>query len=528
MVLRRLVPAGTGRRSGLGRLPSGAYTVGRGFVWTERTTARLYDRLRGSPGPLPRSSGEGGDHRLHALGRERPLVLPYAQRSGNTLVLGAPGSGKTHWIGSLIAQDIARGECVLVLDPKGDRDLEARAREGARRHARPYAYLHLAHPERSCRLDALAEATRVSELASRIVRLLPAGEGSSPFVAFSWMVLEAIGEGLRARGERITLAALHRHTLDRGRTLATALLEERLRPRGRFPTLHAPRGRPAGPAEEQDSWLANLVGAYRRERAGEPTLEKILAVAEHDPGHYGKMVASLVPLLGSLTSGALRSLLSPECGPEGDPRPVWDADRLCRPGTVTYAGLDTLGDPFVGQAVGALLLGELAALAARRYADGRHPTPVQVYIDEAGETAGTALIQLLNKGRGSGFHLTLCLQTLSDLAARLGGEAPARVVLGNTTQLVVFRVRDGFTQRYCSEQFGRDEVPVVRIGKTTTRGRDGLGRGHRSGAHSRSLSGERRERVPPDILGTLPTGHFFASLAAGRLVKGRALGEPTR
>ncbi len=413
---------------------------------------------------------------------------------------------------------------MLVLDPKGDRDLEARAQAGARRYKRPYVYLHLAHPERSCRLDALAEAERVSEAASRIARLLPSASEASPFVAFAWMVLDAIGEGLRTRGERISLAALHRHTLDRGRSLATSLLEERLEKRGRFPSVHTSRGRLPGPAEDPDLWLADLARAYRRERPGEPTIDKVLAVAEHDPGHYGKMVASLVPLLGSLTSGALGGLLSPECAPENDPRPLWNVDLLCRPGTVVYVGLDTLGDPFVGQAVGSLLLGELAALAARRYARNERPTAVQVYIDEAAEVCGTALIQLLNKGRGSGFHLTLCLQTLSDLAARLGGEAPARVVLGNTTQLVVFRVRDGFTQRYCSEQFGRDEVPVERVGTTRTHGRDGFGRAHRSGARSRSLASERRERVPPDLLAALPTGHFLASLAAGRLVKGRTLG----
>jgi len=525
IVLRRLGKDGAGP-PGFRRSPPGTYTVGTGFVWTERTTALLYERLRGSAGPLPKTPDECGDPRLHTLGRERTLALPYAQRSGNTLVVGAPGSGKTRWIGSLVEQDIARGECVFILDPKGDRDLETRAREGARRHARPYAYLHLAHPERSCRLDVLAEAARVSEMASRITRLLPSGEGSSPFVAFSWMVLEAIGEGLLARGERVSLAALHRHTLDRGRGLVTTLLEERLRKQDGFPSLRAPRGRAAASHEGPDAWLALLAGAYRRERSAEPTIDKLLAVAEHEPGHYGKMVASLLPLLGSLTSGALGSLLSPECATADDPRPLWNVEQLSRPGTVTYVGLDTLGDPFVGQAVGSLLIGELAALAARRYADAAAATPVQVYIDEAAETAGTALVQLLNKGRGSGFHLTLCLQTLADLAARLGGEAPARVVLGNTAQLVVFRVRDGFTQRYCSEQFGRDEVAVVRSGTTTTRGHDSFGRGHRSGARSRSVAGERRDRVPPDVLGTLPTGHFFASLAAGRLVKARSLASP--
>ena len=524
LVLRRVVPCRGRGDPEFCRARPGTYVVGRGFAWTEGTSARLYERLRGPPVNPLRATDDRGDPRLHGLGRERSLSLTYAQRSGNTLVLGAPGSGKTFWIGSLIEQDIACGQCVLVLDPKGDRELERKMRGGAQRHGRPYVYFHLGHPAHSCRFDALSEANRTSELASRIVRLLPASDGSSPFVAFSWMVLEAIGEGLRLQGEPITLATLHRHVLERGRTLAASMLEERVRQRGPFPQLHVSRGRARSSQENQEAWFASLVAAYRRDRCTEPTIDKILAVAEHDLGHYGKMVATLLPLLGGLTSGELRGLLSPEEG--SDPRPIWNIDLLCRPGTVAYVGLDTLADPFVGQAVGSLFLGELAALAARRYAHGQDADPVQVYVDEAGETAGTALIQLLNKGRGGGFHLTLCLQTLSDLAARLGGEAPARVVVGNTTQLVVFRVRDGFTQRFCSEQFGREDVPVARVARTISRGRDSQGHGHRSGSHSRSVGAERRERIPPDLLGTLPTGHFIASLAGGRLVKARTLSTP--
>ncbi len=526
LVLRRVVPYRDRGDPEFWRARPGTYVVGRGFAWTEGTSARLYERLRGPPVNPPRATDDRGDPRLHGLGRERLLSLTYAQRSGNTLVLGAPGSGKTFWISSLIEQDIACGQCVLVLDPKGDRELERRMREGAQRHGRPYVYFHLGHPAHSCRFDALSEANRTSELASRIVRLLPASEGSSPFVAFSWMVLEAIGEGLRLQGEPITLATLHRHVLERGRTLATSLLEKRVQQRGPFPLLQVNRGRARSSQETQEAWFASLAAAYRRDRSAEPTIDKILAVAEHDLGHYGKMVATLLPLLGSLTSGELRGLLSPAEG-AADPRPIWNIDLLCRPGTVAYIGLDTLADPFVGQAVGSLFLGELAALAARRYGHGRDADPVQVYVDEAGETAGTAFIQLLNKGRGSGFHLTLCLQTLSDLAARLGGEAPARVIVGNTTQLVVFRVRDGFTQRFCSEQFGREDIPVARVARTTSRGRDSQGHGHHSGSHSRSVGAERRERIPPDLLGTLPTGHFIASLAGGQLIKGRTLSIPT-
>ena len=51
---------------------------------------------------------------------------------------------------------------------------------------------------------------------------------------------------------------------------------------------------------------------------------------------------------------------------------------------------------------------------------------------------------------------TCATQTLADLAARLGSEAKARMVLGNFNNLVAFRTKDRPTQEYVVEQLGND------------------------------------------------------------------------
>lgn len=51
------------------------------------------------------------------------FLLPDANRLTHTLVLGMTGSGKTTTLRSLIAQDIAKGYSVIVIDGKGDRSI---------------------------------------------------------------------------------------------------------------------------------------------------------------------------------------------------------------------------------------------------------------------------------------------------------------------------------------------------------------------------------------------------------------------
>jgi len=55
----------------------------------------------------------------HVYGQDRPVGLSRADRRRGVYVVGQTGTGKSTLLHSLIAQDMHRGECVVVIDPHG-------------------------------------------------------------------------------------------------------------------------------------------------------------------------------------------------------------------------------------------------------------------------------------------------------------------------------------------------------------------------------------------------------------------------
>ena len=127
--------------------------IGRGFRWDQRHTQRLYEArlpanrplLRGGPlagvltgfVPAADSSSVGGDPGIHGVEPdESEIWMDLEDRVGHTLVLGTTRVGKTRLAELLIAQDIRRGEVVVVFDPKGDVDLLRRVFAEAERAGR--------------------------------------------------------------------------------------------------------------------------------------------------------------------------------------------------------------------------------------------------------------------------------------------------------------------------------------------------------------------------------------------------------
>ncbi|EAV7067882.1 hypothetical protein FBQ62_15280 [Salmonella enterica] len=159
-----------------------ALFLGCGFRWLPTHTQRLYlYRLPQCEHWLhtDRPSASGGDPLLHGVElREGHVTLPLRDRPGHTLVLGTTRVGKTRLAELLIAQDIRRGDTVIVFDPKGDADLLRRVWAEAHRAGRESVFwlFHLGWPEISARYNAVGRFGRISEVASRIagqLRRLP-------------------------------------------------------------------------------------------------------------------------------------------------------------------------------------------------------------------------------------------------------------------------------------------------------------------------------------------------------------------
>ena len=58
----------------------------------------------------------------------------------------------------------------------------------------------------------------------------------------------------------------------------------------------------------------------------------------------------------------------------------------------------------------------------------------------------------------AGFQCVCAMQTISDLEARLGSAAQARMALGNLNNLIALRTKDEATQKFIAEVFGRTTI----------------------------------------------------------------------
>ena len=237
----------------------------------------------------------------------------------------------------------------------------------------------------------------------------------------------------------------------------------------------------------------------------------------HDREHYQKITANLLPVLSMLTSGDLGKTLSPDPFDADDTRPIMNLEKIEQAGHVLYMCVDSLPDPSVASAIGALALADLAARAGMRYNLGAYRR-ISLFVDEVSNVINLPLIEILNKGAEGGIYTTCAMQTLADLARRLGSEDAARMVLGNLNNLIALRTKDGPTQEFVVETFGRTAIHTVRVG--LNHGADAH-LGDFSSSYSTQITETQEEAVPADILGKLPNLHYFASVSGGRRIKGR-------
>ena len=491
--------------------------LGDGFEWQPQHAQWTHELL--AQGGPKGSRDSAWAHQLSE--RHEDLFQPLKETQGHTLILGTTGSGKTRTFDLLISQAILRGEAVIIIDPKGDRDLRATAERTLKAlgKSRDFILFHPAFPKDSVRMDPLRNFSRPSELSSRIAATIPSTNPSDPFKAFSQRALDQIIQGLLFLEERPTLITLRRILEGGPESLVQRALEHHLKTvlgsgwKSRLS--QAARSRPGHN-------VSALAGLYRDHVASEhPSLplEGLLSLWEHDRNHFGKMVASLLPVMTMLTSGPLEGLLSPDASPIEDPRPITDLGRIIARQQVAYIGLDALSDGPVATMIGLLLLSDLTAVAGERYNQGIPPTPVNIFIDEAAEIINDPAIQLLNKGRGAGIRMTIATQTIADFTARLGSEAKTLQVLGNVNNLLALRVQDAETQRYVTQNLPtfRRKTILRTLGNATLGPEPHLFTGNLG----ERLIEEDADLVPSALLGQLADLHYLGKLAGGRVIKGR-------
>lgn len=447
-------------------------------------------------------------------------------------------------MGEVEPNNIPKPTCgpVFILDPKGDRDLRDRAYATACKYGRGDDFYFFSPTESnvSFRVNPLANYSRQTELSNRVTALLPTGGDSDVFRQFAWRAVNVVIDGMAMAGVRINLLNLRAHIEGGIESLLSACIEKHLDAhikhydKWRIDTLKAES---STKKNNRSTSLNQEIAVRAAARAGyyvtnvkpnhpDTVIDGMVDVLMHDAAHYSKLISNLIPILVQLTSGPMGLLLS-EQENEVDPREITSFQELISSNAIVYVSFESLADSVVGSSLGSLFLADLTACAAARHLAGISDPPVSIFVDESAEMMNDPFIQALNKGRSAGFELTLASQTISDFVARMGNEAKAMQVLGNVNTFLSMRILDEDSLQLVTEKFGETTYEEQSSNKSTTTIAAMAGRGRDfSGSVMKNAQSSSIPLVDPDLLRSLPAGHFFGHLPGGTKVKGRVLMMP--
>lgn len=509
--------------------------LGHGFEWRQTHAQRVYEINKRSMHDLIEKQVRnkfGKEKAERMMGKpwihgvepdEIDIDLPLEHLNGHTIVYGTTGSGKTRLFDLINAQAIMRGETVLIIDPKGDHELMLNAFRACVMAGRPEAFMNFnpAYPSLSVRIDPLKNWNRSTELASRIKDLITSDDDGDPFAQFSWMAINNLVQGLIDTGTRPNFKRLRRY-IEGGpsKLLSRALANHFDDCVTDWRTALATKLQKAKDGDAETRILVDFYKEHVQEVHGKQSLDGLCRMFLHDKAHFGKMVASLEPILNQLTSGELGDLLSPDEEDIHDLRPITDSARMINSGQIVYIALDSLSDSTVGAAIGSIMLADLTAVAGDRYNYGVNNTPVNVLVDEASEVVNKPLISLMNKGRGAGFRVIIASQTFPDFVARLGDESKARQVIGNANNLIGLRTKDDLTQEFISTPMGDTVIRQIMHTQNTT-AIDNENPTSFSGGYGERLIEAEMPLFPGSMLGLLPNLEYIASISGGKVIKGR-------
>lgn len=524
----------------------GELYLGKGFYWDVKHTQRLYDCRQPDVQQFIKRKLEntaiGGNPMIHGVEpKEHNIFMNLSDRVGHTLVLGTTRVGKTRLLEILAAQDIQRGDTVIVFDPKGDAELLRRIVFEANRAGREDDLIiyHLGFPDASSRYNPIGSFARVTEVANRLANQLPNSGESTAFKEFSWRFINIVAQALVILGERPTYRNIRRYILDFHSLLeryANLKLTE-FDPHWQDKVNAILRKRPNNKNVKANTKKMQRVDAVCEyiddNNYQDEVLSALRSACEYDKTYYDKITASLLPLLEKLTTGQSAHLISPEYLNLEDDRPIFDWMQVIRGKKIVYVGLDALSDSTVASAVGNSMFSDLCSVAGQLYKYGvgedissakatKTFHPVCVHADEFNELIGDDFIPLLNKAGGAGVQVTAYTQTWSDVEAQLQNTAKAGQVSGNLNTIICLRVLDEDTATMVTNKLPQ------RVTIKTLLQVSGVSDGPQVGSHQ-DFTSSNEDRIntlevpmlSPDDLIQLPKGQAFVLLNGGRLVKVR-------
>ena len=473
--------------------------LGRAFRWSRGHTQELEDYLHGSSASLPTGKdGRGGYPALHAVGQneEQPLVLPWSELVGHVLIGGTTRSGKTRLLEVILCEATRGPGTVIVMDPKGDRELLVRTASQARRLGRPFAFFSPAFPAESASFNPFSACENTTELAERVQVLMPGGGrmANDPFfIEYPLAFVQHIGEAQQALAEDWTIERLNALT-----TLEPPF--ERLIARYLHEVIFG-GGRDPQAMEKLTGAYETLTPDERSEIAADRLLvaDKLVEARRMEREHFQKVTANLVPAFRGVTGGDMDRLLSSDA-----PDLTWDGIVANR--TVVYFSMNSLMYGEVANRIGRVILQDLIGFLGRRYAyDGAEDmSPLTVLIDEFSNVAYGGFIDALNKGGGAKAQFMLAMQSLADPEAAMGRDGTQRV-LDNLNTRVWFRLTDDATAKLATEGLGLTSIGREDISHSLSYG----GARATSGGARGAMAYAERPLVRPEWVTALPRGEAF-------------------
>ena len=464
---------------------------------------------------------------IHGLGNEdKDLWQKIDHANGHSVIFGTTGAGKTRFFDLVISQAIMRGEAVIIIDPKGDKDMEENARNACRALGREgdFKVFHLGHPEQSIHLNPIANWSNQEEIANRIRALLPQGGNNDVFAGFAWSSINTIVKCLILCSIQPTLTRINTNLIMGVSDLLCQSIAAWMREvlgAEKSEAVIARLREHAG--DNAYDFTKDMIRFYRVKLSSRPhpAVNEIISMYEHDAEHFSKMIASVLPILSKLTSGNMGPLLSPPDDPEARSEvEFYDFSTLIKKKNVVYVGLDTLTNAEVGAAVGSIMLADLTAVAGDRYKfDHKIDGSVNLFVDEANEVANGPFLQLLNKSRGAGFRIFVATQTYSDFVSRLGNSAEANRVMANCNNLFALRTLDIDTQEFIIGRLPKTKINEIQRDQgvnTHTSEPIFIGNNLRE-----SLKATEVDLFPAPYLGKLPGLEYIGVISGGHVIKGR-------
>lgn len=544
--------------------------LGWGYRWEPRHTRRAYEVMKRDLieiypsqwmlkllGEKRDPSKERGMQWIHGLEPvEQDVLASFDSLKGHCAVIATTGSIKTRLVSLILFQLAARGDTVIVIDPKGDPELREICRACAVGAGAPERFLmmHPAFASESTRMDLLKNWDRVSQVASRVSLVLSAED--STFKDFCWNAVHSITNGMKYVGRRVSIVSLNtamssrvsverltEEALKKFFNIEGAMLQERVQEETAkigFTLKGGGKGKQSMVLETGSVELTAMIQVFYKDLAedaseakakGVPVkpeeLRGLISILEANKEWFGKMIVSITPMLKKLSTDDLHGLLSPNYEDLEDKRPIMDMMRVVKGKHILYVGTDSLADPSVGHALAALLLADTSAVAAEIYNhgvdgdDGAQPRRIHVFVDEWGDVMCEPLIQQANKGRGAGIFIWALGQTLSDLTDAFGGsQAKALRFMGNMNNMIVGATQDSATMKMVSEKFGLTSIQIRSQSQSTGSKTEDTGLEF-SVNRGESVAEREAELFPPSLLPGMPDLQYVAMLNRSEFIKGR-------